>query len=190
MSRNALYLPVLLFANKVERETKSMLGSNFGKLCVFAGVLLLPLVTLAYSIGLRQTHQLFASPAQTITFDDLAQTDHPLEGQYPKGVIDWGQNTWEIMLPSAYHYPSNVIQLANQGMQEASFTFLQPERLLQFDAYNGGGSATATILLSCAGLPNVSASIPPQKVVTIKTGWDHACSNPTLHSSNEWDMLF
>src|SRR5262249_44668796 len=98
--------------------------------------------------------------------------------------------TWEIMPPSAYHYPSNVIQFANQGIQEASFTFLQPERLLQLDAYNGGGSTTATVTFSCAGLPDVSVSIAPGKVVAVKTGWNTACSTPTLHSSNGWDMVF
>jgi 3'-phosphoadenosine 5'-phosphosulfate sulfotransferase (PAPS reductase)/FAD synthetase len=75
------------------------------------------------------------------------------------------------MPPSAYDYSSNVIQFANQGMVEASFTFVHPEALLQVVAYNGGSASTVTVTLSCAGLPSASASVAPGKVVTIKTGW-------------------
>jgi len=59
-------------------------------------MLVLTLGVLASSFGLA-----FADQSQTVTFDDIQNRDlnAPLEGQYPTGVIDWGDGAWFLSGP-------------------------------------------------------------------------------------------
>jgi hypothetical protein len=125
---------------------------------------------------------------QTVTFDDLANPNRPLSGQYPTGVIDWGSGAWWLASPWG-RFASNSISFIDAGPTTASLTFLSPRVLLQADAYNGGNVAS-TITLSCAGQPTRSWSLGVGQMATFQTGWTGACTSVTVGSSNGWDTNF
>ncbi len=126
---------------------------------------------------------------QTITFDDLSPQNRTLSGQYPTGIIDWGTNAW--YLSGAYGaFDTNSIGFNGAGPTSASFTFVNPRRLIQIDAYNGSNQAASTVTLSCAGQPTVSINVPALRFVTIATGWTGTCSTVTVGSSNGWETNF
>jgi len=125
---------------------------------------------------------------QTVTFDDLASPNRGLNGQYPTGTIDWGSGTWYLSGPYG-RFASNSVSYTSAGPTSGSLTFVAPRRLVQLDAYNGGGVAS-TVSLSCAGQPTVSVQVGTGQVQTIATGWSGTCASLTIGSSNSWDTNF
>ncbi len=125
---------------------------------------------------------------QTVTFNDLSSPNRPLSGQYPSGVIDWGTNTWFLSGPWR-QFTTNSISFNGAGPTSASFRFVTALRLVQVDAFNGGGTAS-TVSLSCAGQPTVTVSVPAGQLRTIATGWTGTCTTVTVTSSNGWDTNF
>src|SRR6266542_2770695 len=86
---------------------------------------------------------------QTISFDDLANPNRVLSGQYPTGLIDWGSNVWYLSSPWGL-FRTNSFSFNGAGRTSGQFTFLSPRRLVQLDAYNGGTSSS-TVSVSCTG---------------------------------------
>ncbi|MGH2354679.1 MAG: PQQ-dependent sugar dehydrogenase, partial [Chloroflexota bacterium] len=128
----------------------------------------------------------------TVTFDDLADQDEPLNGTYPSGVIDWGATSkWWHSSPWGTFTTKSISfnGLDNPGITSASFAFVTPRRLVSLRAYNGGGGAS-TVTLSCPGQSNKVASVAAGQVATIQTGWTGTCSTVTLSSSNGWNTNF
>ena len=129
-----------------------------------------------------------APSPQTVTFDDLPNPDRVLSGQYPAGVIDWGTNAWWLSGPWG-RFTTQSVSFNGASPTSASFTFISPRRVVQVDAYNGGG-ATSTISLSCSGQSTVTTTLAAGQLATIATGWTAACSTVTVSSSNGWDTNF
>lgn len=126
---------------------------------------------------------------QIVTFDDLAQQNRPLNGQYPSGLIDWGNGAW--FLSGSYGaFDSNSIGFNGAGPTSANFRFITPRRLVQVDVYNGSNRQPSTVTVSCAGQPTVSVNVPALRFVSIATGWTGTCSTVSLGSSNGWDTNF
>src|SRR5215510_9343228 len=126
--------------------------------------------------------------SQTITFDDLANPNRVLNGQYPSGVIDWGTNAWYLSGPWQ-QFTTNSIGFDGAGPTSEPFTFVTPRRLLAIDAYNGG-SVTSTITLSCSGQPTRTSSLPARTLITISTAWTGTCTSVTFGSTNGWNTNF
>jgi hypothetical protein len=125
---------------------------------------------------------------QTITFDDLANPNRPLNGQYPSGVADWGTNVW--FLSGAWgQFRTQSISFNGAGSTSANVTFLSARRLVRLDAFNGG-TAPSTVALTCTGQPTVSVTLPAGAMQTISTGWAGACSVINFSSSNGWYTNF
>ena len=125
----------------------------------------------------------------TVTFDDLTSPNRALTGQYPTGVIDWGSaGTWWLSGPWG-QFTTNSISFNGASATSASFSFINPQRLLQLDAFNGGGGAS-TVSLSCTGQPTVSRSVAANTRLTIATGWSGTCTTVTVGSSNGWNTNF
>jgi hypothetical protein len=123
-----------------------------------------------------------------VTFDDLRNTNQPFSGQYPTGLIDWGNNAWYLSGPWR-RFSTNSIGFNGGTPRSGSFTFVSPRRLVQFDAFNGGGG-TSTITLQCDSQPAASVTLAANELRTIATGWSGTCSRVTLGSSNGWDTNF
>ena len=123
------------------------------------------------------------NPVVTTTIDfNSHQANSKLNGQYPKGVIDWGTNVWWVAAPLG-QFTTNSISFNRVGVTSGSLQFVTPKRLVSIKAYNGGTSAS-TITLSCAGNTTTVQSVAANQLATISTGWTVGCSTVTIGSSN------
>jgi hypothetical protein len=126
--------------------------------------------------------------SQTITFNDLTVSGwRNLNGQYPTGVINWGNNLFTIASPWGA-FTTNSLSLT-PSRKSSAFTFVSAKKLVSLEAYNGGGGAS-TITLSCTGNSTKSQSVPANTKVTITTGWTNTCTSVTIGSSNGWDTNY
>jgi hypothetical protein len=124
---------------------------------------------------------------QVVDFNELTDPNRPLNGEYPAGVIDWGSGAWFLSGPVG-PLPTNSISMT-ESVTSASVTFITPRRLISLVAFNVASSAS-TVTLSCSGNPVATASVAPNEVATISTGWIANCSDVTIESSNGWDTNF
>jgi concanavalin A-like lectin/glucanase superfamily protein/Big-like domain-containing protein/purple acid phosphatase-like protein len=122
-----------------------------------------------------------------ITFNDLTNTQAPLNGQYPTGLVDWGSSVWWVSGPWG-QFSTNSISFAS-SRTSGSFTFINPKRLISVRAYNGG-SGMSTVTLSCSGSPTKTVSVAANQLLTINTDWTATCSTVTVGSTNGWDTNF
>jgi hypothetical protein len=123
-----------------------------------------------------------------VSFDPLDNPDRPFNGQYPVGVIDWGNDAW--YLSSAYgKFPGNSISFNGSERTSARFTFHGSRTLISLDADNGGDDRT-TVTVSCAGLPTSVTTLGPHELKTIVVGWTRPCETVTISSSNGWQTNF
>ncbi|MEX1253461.1 MAG: choice-of-anchor L domain-containing protein [Dehalococcoidia bacterium] len=145
-------------------------------------------LTLAKDAPLPVTPTTTVSPsAQTVTFDDAKGQFRTLNGQYPKGVIDWGKKQWWLSGPWGV-FETKSIGFNGPGLKQASFAFIEPRRFVSVEAYNGGKPTKVT--LRCAGQPDVVVQIASKTLVTIVTGWTLPCGKVTVFSTNGWDTNF
>jgi hypothetical protein len=124
-----------------------------------------------------------------ISFDDLPNPNRTLSGQYPTGVVDWGNGAWFLAGPWG-QFTTNSISFNGGTFSSASFNFTSPRMLIQLDAYNGSTTAATTLTLSCAGQPTVSQSLTAGQRQTLTTGWTGTCGTVTISSTNGWDTNF
>jgi hypothetical protein len=127
------------------------------------------------------------STSQTVTFDEKAGQDQPLNGQYPTGVIDWGTGKWYHSGPWGA-FTTKSASFNGAGVTSQTFTFLSPRRLVSVRAYNGAGAAT-TVTIACDGQTQ-SQSVSAGTAVVIMTGFSAICNQVTLSSANGWDTNF
>src|SRR5207302_9581896 len=103
-----------------------------------------------------------------VTFDDLPGEEKPLIGEYPSGVIDWGQTAWYLSGPWG-RFTTKSVSFNGPSVMAASFTLPTPRRHTRFEAYNGGTGA-ASVTLSCPGLPTSQATIAVDQLATLCPG--------------------
>ena len=127
------------------------------------------------------------TPPSVIHFNDLPSTGGSLNGQYPTGVVDWGNNAWWRSGPWG-QFTTNSVSFTSSGVS-ASFRFITPRQLVSVKAFNGGAT-TSTVTLACAGNPATTTAVAPNQLVTITTAWSTTCSVVTVGSSNGWDTNF
>ncbi|HWC29074.1 MAG TPA: LamG-like jellyroll fold domain-containing protein, partial [Dehalococcoidia bacterium] len=126
-----------------------------------------------------------ASSLTTITFDDRAGQNQPLNGSYPSGVVSWGNGAWYHSGPWGA-FDTKSASFTSSAQSTGAFTFQTASRLISLDAYNGSGSST-TLTLSCSGQPNKATTIAPATAVTVTTGWTGTCTTVTVATTNGWD---
>ena len=120
----------------------------------------------------------------TMVFDDLPNPNRVLNGQYPAGVVDWGTNAW--YLSGRYGLlTTNSVSFNGATPMSGSLIFVNPQRLVQLDAFNGG-SGTSTITLDCPGQTPIVQAVSANQLVTINPGWLTTCTPVTIGSSNGW----
>ena len=124
----------------------------------------------------------------TVTFNDHPGQEQPLTGQYPTGVIDWG-NTGIWWLSAPWQKLSTKSLTFASWATSATFTLPTPRTFVSLLAYNGGPT-TSTVTLSCPGQPTSRTSVGSGKVITIHTGWTGTCSSITISSSNGYSTNF
>ncbi|MEX1254779.1 MAG: S8 family serine peptidase [Dehalococcoidia bacterium] len=138
--------------------------------------------------GYTITANFTTTPVTTVTFDDIAGQDQPLNGQYPTGVINWGNGQWYHSGPFL-NFITKSIGFNGPGITSSTFSFVTPKRLVAIDA-TSGAAATGNVRIQCAGQPDVDVNIAPLQLMTILTGWTGLCSQVTVFSSAGWEVNF
>jgi hypothetical protein len=113
-------------------------------------------------------------PPSYITFDDPHLPARTLlSGQYPSGVIDWGQDQgedqWQIGTPYG-KFGTFTLALADPQAQHAHFRFYTAHIFDGLDVYNGG-DADATILIRSPEIREISFTIKPKELRRLRTEW-------------------
>jgi hypothetical protein len=111
-----------------------------------------------------------------------------LNGQYPTGVVNWGTNLWYLSGPYG-QFTSLSVGFNGPGPTSAPITFVSPKRLVQVEAFNGGG-VSSTISATCAGQTTAQMALAANQRGTLVTHWTAACASITLTSTNGWDTNF
>jgi hypothetical protein len=123
-----------------------------------------------------------------VTFDDAPGQDRALDGEFPTGLIDWGTGSWWLAAPWG-KLTTRSISFNGPEHTSATFTIVQPRRLLRLDAYNGGNESTV-VTLSCGDETPVERKLDAGELASIETGWRRACAQITLSTGNGWDTNF
>lgn len=109
-------------------------------------------------------------PPSYITFDDphLA-AGTPLVGQYPTGVVDWGDGGWQIGTPLG-KFGTFTLALSDPGVAEAGFSFYAPHIFAGIDVYNDS-DRDATVTVRSPETREQSFTIKPKELRRLRTGW-------------------
>jgi hypothetical protein len=128
-------------------------------------------------------------PPSYITFDDPhLPAGTLLSGQYPSGVIDWGQGEWRIATPYG-KFGTFTLALADPQAQHGQFRFYSPRVFAGVDVYNGG-DADATILIRSPKLHEISFTIKPKELRRLRTEWRDPSSQVLFDITNGQSLRF
>ena len=122
-------------------------------------------------------------PPAYITFDDphlLAGT--PLVGQYPSGVVDWGEGGWQIGTPVG-KFATFTLAFADPSAPHAEFGFAAPRIFVGVDVYNDSDQA-ATVTVRSPEIREKQFTIKPKELVRLRTGWHDPSSAVTFETTN------
>ncbi len=92
-----------------------------------------------------------------------------LRGQYPSGVIDWGENDWTVYPPHERMSTFNLGTAAADATQ-AEFQFAYPRALVRLDVYNPTNKEVE-LTLSAPEMREVVFHLKPGALQRIRTGW-------------------
>jgi hypothetical protein len=128
-------------------------------------------------------------PPSTITFDDphLA-AGTPLAGQYPSGVIDWGNGEWKIGTPFGKFGTFNLA-LTDSKVSQAEFGFYAPTVFVGLDVYNDGDK-DATITFGSPEIRDTTFTIKPKDLRRLRTGWRDPSSRVSIALTNGEGLRF
>jgi hypothetical protein len=90
-------------------------------------------------------------------------------GQYPSGVVDWGNGDWQIGTPNG-KFGTFTLALADVNASSAQFRFYAPRVFAGVDIYNDGDSE-ATVTVRSPETREQSFTIKPKELRRIRTGW-------------------
>ncbi len=128
-------------------------------------------------------------PPSYITFDDPHLTaDSLLVGQYPSGVVDWGDGEWRIGTPYGKFGTFNLIP-ADRKAPHIGFHFYAPRIFAGVDVYNDGDS-DATLTIRSPETHEASFTIKPKELRRIRTDWREASSQVTFDMTNGEALRF
>jgi hypothetical protein len=109
-------------------------------------------------------------PPSYITFDNPhLPAGTSLLGQYPSGVIDWGNGDWKIGTPYG-KFGTFTLALTDPKAPGAAFSFYTPHIFAGVDVYNDGES-DATITVRSTETREQSFTIKPKELRRLRTGW-------------------
>ena len=128
-------------------------------------------------------------PPSFITFDDPhLPAGTSLVGQYPSGVIDWGQGEWKIGTPFG-KFGTFTLLLSDPEARRAEFHFYEPRIFQGVDVYNGG-DRNATLTITSDQLPVAACTIQSKQLVRCRTLWLDPSSRVTFDITNGHDLRF
>jgi hypothetical protein len=128
-------------------------------------------------------------PPTLITFDDPhLPAGTPLLGQYPSGVVDWGQGEWKIGTPFG-KFGTFTLVLSDPSAKQEEFSFYAPRVFAGVDVYNDGDS-DATLTIRSPEIREVSYTIKPKELRRLRTGWRETSSKVIFDITNGQALRF
>jgi hypothetical protein len=93
----------------------------------------------------------------------------PLRGQYPSGVIDWGDGVWKVCPPGG-RMSTFSLCASDAGASKAEFKFAFPRMLIRADVYNPTGKEVV-LTLRAPEMREKTFHLKPGQLTRIKTSW-------------------
>jgi hypothetical protein len=90
-------------------------------------------------------------------------------GQYPSGVIDWGNGNWQIGTPYG-KFGTFTLALSDPGVERAAFNFYTPHIFAGVDVYNEGEN-DAVVTVRSPETREQSFTIKSKELRRVRTGW-------------------
>jgi hypothetical protein len=103
-----------------------------------------------------------------------------LQGQYPSGVIDWGQDTWKVCAPAG-RMSTFSLCAADAKTTQAQFRFFYPRILMRLDVYNPLDHEVA-LTLRPPEMRERTFTLKAGQLQRIETGWVDRASQVSLES--------
>ena len=124
-----------------------------------------------------------------VTFDDPhIAAGTVLSGQYPSGVIEWGEDQWQIHVPGGDFGTFNLA-LADARNGKAQFRFYSPRIFVGVDVYNGG-KVESTVTVHSPELREMIYTVKPGELKRIRTGWGDPSSTIFVETTNGEGLQF
>jgi hypothetical protein len=128
-------------------------------------------------------------PPLYITFDDPhLPAGTPLAGQYPSGVIDWGDGGWQIGTPFG-KFGTFTLVLSDPSAAGAAFSFYAPHIFTGIDVYNDGDH-DATVTVRSPETREQSFTIKPKELRRLRTGWRDPSTSVAFAITNGQGLRF
>ena len=108
--------------------------------------------------------------------------DVRLRGQYPSGVIDWGDADWKVYVPAG-RMSTFSIGTADWSTQKATFRFFHPRMLIRMDVYNTL-DVEVKLTLRAPEMREVAFTLKPGQLQRIRTGWKNRASAVSFESDH------
>ena len=124
----------------------------------------------------------------TVNFDNPhLGANVALRGQYPSGVIDWGDGQWKVCAPRG-RMSTFSLCAAGQAMK-AQFRFAYDRILLRLDVYNSMNTESR-LKIHSPEASEVEVTLKPHELRRVKTGWVDRVSSVALESESLPSLLF
>ena len=107
--------------------------------------------------------------------------DVKLRGEYPSGVIDWGDGVWKVCPPIG-RMSTFSLGTAETDVGEAHFRFFYPRVLMRLDVYNTLPSEVKLTLRS-PEIREVTFTLKPGQLQRLRTGWMNRVSTVYFESA-------
>lgn len=103
-----------------------------------------------------------------------------LRGEYPSGIINWGDAKWKVCVPGGRMSTFNLCT-ADERATQAEFRFVSPRMLIRLDVWNPT-NRNITLRIRSAEMPEVSVDIAPDELKRIRTDWRDRVSAVAVES--------
>jgi len=129
------------------------------------------------------------APVQFMTFDDPHEAAGTvLKGEYPSGVIDWGEGAWKVGVPSGGFGTFNLA-LSDPKASSAEFRFYWPRVFAGIEVYNGGASE-AVVTVRSPGIREMLFTVKPGQTRRVRTEWRDTSSKVVFDFKNSEGLRF
>jgi hypothetical protein len=114
--------------------------------------------------------------------------DTPLKGQYPSGVIDWGEARWKVCPPGGRMSTFSLCTADAKAVKE-QFQFAYPKMFLRTDVYNRTDKEVV-LVVRAPEMREVTFHLKAGQLQRIKTGWMNRVSAVSFESEDLGNLQF
>ena len=111
-----------------------------------------------------------------------------LRGQYPSGVIDWGEGPWKVCPPGG-RMSTFSLCAADADATQARFRFFYPRIFMRADVYNPT-EKEIVLTIRAPEMREVTFTLKPGRLQRINTGWMNRASAVSLEAKDLSQLRF